>query len=238
MEMDNHHDDYVAAWLGDLGRDLPHQEQLHWKSHNIAPCGGISAVFSRRQLLAEFADSDRAEHQFKHRYRKLAEDSPKKLGWPLFLPLSEQDSHYFDSLRVPTKEEQKDFDEVVLALTKLLVDSLNEKELRSLIPEAQGGETVEGISRLEIVLVSRNVEGSKEQIAFLRSLQNLRSSGTAHRKGKKYRKVAAQFEIDSRSLLVVFEGILQRGVEFLEFLDTAVRDGVSNKQAKSANSSA
>ena len=29
MTMDNHHDDRVVAWLGDLGRYLPDEEQLH-----------------------------------------------------------------------------------------------------------------------------------------------------------------------------------------------------------------
>ena len=30
MAIDNHHKDYVSAYLGDLGRDLPEAEQNHW----------------------------------------------------------------------------------------------------------------------------------------------------------------------------------------------------------------
>ena len=40
MAIDNQHDDKVCAWLGDLGRDLPYQERLHWRAHNIPPLGG------------------------------------------------------------------------------------------------------------------------------------------------------------------------------------------------------
>jgi len=45
MSLDNHLDDYVVAWLGDLGRDLPYQEQLHWRSHNVAPTGRVSSLW-------------------------------------------------------------------------------------------------------------------------------------------------------------------------------------------------
>lgn len=61
MYLDNHHDDKVCAWLGDLGRDLPYEEQLHWRAHNIPPEGGVSATYFKRQLLAQFTDSDRSE---------------------------------------------------------------------------------------------------------------------------------------------------------------------------------
>jgi len=45
----------------------------------------------------------------------------------LFKPLAEEDGHYFKTLRVPLTKEQKEFDEQVLALTKIFIDSLNEK---------------------------------------------------------------------------------------------------------------
>lgn len=89
ITMDNHHDDRVVAWLGDLGRDLPYEEQLHWRSHNIPPTGGVSETFFRRQLLAQFTDSDRPEHLFQQRFRELSEMCEKHLGWLL---LSSADS--------------------------------------------------------------------------------------------------------------------------------------------------
>lgn len=35
IEIDNHHKDCVIVYLGDIGRDLPEQEQVYWKSFNI-----------------------------------------------------------------------------------------------------------------------------------------------------------------------------------------------------------
>ncbi|HID30172.1 MAG TPA: hypothetical protein EYP19_09225, partial [Desulfobacterales bacterium] len=66
--LDNHHDDKVCAWLGDLGQDLPYEEQLHWRAHNISLKGGVSETYFKRQILAQFTDSDRTEHLFTQRY--------------------------------------------------------------------------------------------------------------------------------------------------------------------------
>lgn len=226
MTMDNHHEDRVVAWLGDLGRDLPYEEQLHWRSYNIPPAGGVSETFFRRQILAQFADSERPEHVFKSRYQELAEACNKKLGWMLLLPLAQEDAHYFEAVRVPASDEQKDFDDLVLALTKILVDSLNEKELNKLIPVVEQGEIKGSIARLEKALVAHGIKDYDGHITFLRGLQNLRSSGTAHRKGSNYRKIAEEFGVDSDTLRNVFHGILTKGLLFLEFLERVVRRGV------------
>ena len=225
MMMDNHHVDRVIAWLGDLGRDLPYEEQLHWRSFNIPPSGGVSKTFYKRQILAEFADSDQPEHVFKYQYREFSETSKKELGWPFLLPLAKEDAHFLEVVHVPATDGQKDFDELILGLTKILVDSLNEKELNHFIPASEIGEIKGSIARLEKVLSTKGVAGFEKHIKFLRDLQKLRSSGTAHRKGSNYQKIAAELEIDNQSLRTVFEGILVKGTEFLKFLGDLVRSG-------------
>jgi len=225
MQMDNHHTDRVVAWLGDLGRDLPHEEQLHWRSFNVPPSGHISKTFYKRQILAEFADSDQPEHIFKQQYRDFAEISKKKLGWFFLLPLAREDSHFFEAIRIPANDEQKDFDELILGLTKILVDSLNEKELNKFIPPSEIGEIKGSISKLERALSEKGIEGFQHDIKFLRDLQNLRSSGTAHRKGSNYRKIAEELGIDNQSLRVVFDGILANGIQLLRQLKDLVESG-------------
>jgi hypothetical protein len=223
MTLDNHHDDQVCVWLGDLGRDLPYEEQLHWRSHNIAPSGGMSETFLRRQIDAEFADSDRPEHVFQMRYRDLATACEEILGWRLLLPLAHEDKHHFQCVRIPATDEQRDFDDLVLGLTKILIDSLNEKALNDLVPAATKEGLKGSISRLEAALTARGVGDCEEQIKFLRRLQDLRSSGSAHRKGSNYRKIAVDFGVDSQNLRSVFGGILRKALELLDFLTTVVR---------------
>lgn len=236
LTMDNHHHDRVIAWLGDLGRDLPYEEQLHWRSQNIPPTGGVSKTFFRRQILAQFADSDRPEHVFQQKYQNLAAVCRDCIGWSLLLPLTAEDAHHLQSLRIPSTDEQKDFDDLVQALTKILIDSLNEKALNALIPSQTLGAIKGSISRLEFAFRARGVSGFEPHIAFLRNLQELRSSGTAHRKGSNYRKIADEFQVDSRNLRAVFSGILAKALNLLDFLIAAARGGAlgSNSGATTA----
>lgn len=223
MQMDNHHADKVCAWLGDLGRDLPYEEQLHWRSYNIAPAGTVSDVYFKRQIMAEFADSDQPEHIFKNNYRKLHEACIQHLDWQLLLPLEKADRHYLAAIRIPTTEEQSDFDELILALTKILVDSLNEKKLNTLIPQLDRGNIKGSISRLEHALKACQVNEYEKHIQYLRNLQNLRSAGTAHRKGSNYKNIAEELGINDTSLNEVFTGILTKANALLLFLSNAAQ---------------
>jgi hypothetical protein len=226
LQIDNHHLDKVCVWLGDLGRDLPYEEQLHWKSHNIAPVGNVSDVYYRRQILAEFTDSNQQDHIFKERYSALNDVCKKILTWQLLLPLSQEDLHYLSLIRIPATEEQSDFDELILALTKILVDSLNEKQLNKLIPDKDRPNIKGSISRLEKVFQLLKINSYEEHIDFLRKLQNLRSTGVAHRKGSDYQKISDEFGITSSSLIAVFEEILRKANDLLEFLTKVVQDGL------------
>ena len=226
MAIDNQHADKVCAWLGDLGRDLPYQERLHWRAHNIPPLGKMSEIFYKRQILAQEIDTDRPDLLFKERYDELIEACKEHLGWQLLQPLHSGDQHHLDSLRIPAADEQRDFDELVLSLAKILIDSLHVKRLNSLLSEEQKEGVGEGsIALLEAVLASRNIEGASEHIAFLRQLQSLRSSSSAHRKGSKYRKVAKQFGIENQSLRDVFAGILWQALVVLNYFILLARSG-------------
>lgn len=224
LMMDNHHKDKVSVWLGDLGRDLPYSEQLHWKAHNIAPVGGISGTFLRRQILAKFANSDTVEHRFHEAYRSLQDTGAKKLGWCILVPPVSGDLHHLSGLRVPATNEQKTFDEQVLNLTKILIDYLNEKKLQTLVDRTGPDLKAGGINLLERVCNSQKIK-TDSNISFLRELQQLRSKGSAHRKGSDYQKVVAASGAATSNLAGVFERFLERGIEYLKFLESGIING-------------
>ena len=217
ISIDNHRDDVVVAWLGDLGRDLPFGEQLHWRAHNIAPIGQMSETFFGQQILCRWVDSDQLEHVFKREYQNLASTSQASLGWHFLLPLMKDDEHFLQALRIPANDEQKGFDELILALTKVLVDSINEKQMNALIPSDEIASVKGSISRLEKAWQNCSVVGGATHIQFLRDLQDLRSSGAAHRKGSNYKKNVEKHGVEEQPLGKVFRGILQKGLEFLKF---------------------
>jgi hypothetical protein len=225
--IDNHHDDIVCAWLGDLGRDLPYSEQVHWRQYNVPPTSGVSKTYFARQIGAQFTNSDRPEHIFKQRYDDLQKASQTHLGWQWLLPLRTADTHHLQSLRIPATDEQRDFDGLVLSLAKILIDSLNEESLKKLIPCGRREEIKDkkGISLLEGALNMNNLEGADAHIAFLRKLQNLRSSGSAHRKGKNYLKIAEHFDVENQSLRHVFANILSSASDTLDYFIALVSSG-------------
>lgn len=225
LNIDNHHDDKVCVWLRDIGLYLPYAEQLHWRAHNILPEGGISKTYFKRQILAEPTDSDRLEHLFKQRYHDLQEICRERLGWQLLLPLDADDDYHLQGLRIPADDEQSTFDELVLSLTKTLIDSLNEKHLNMLILDDQRAELKGSIARLEAALNSCNAEGAADCVSFLRKLQNLRSSSAAHRKGRSYRKIAKDFGVESQSLRDVFAEILCQALGVLDYFILLVQSG-------------
>lgn len=224
MQIDNHHDDKVIVLLRHLS-SLPYTEQLYWRGHNIQPEGDVSRTYFERNFKGLFTDSDRPEHVFKQTYRDLQTLSDKCLGWRILRPLNPGDEHHLKSLRIPSTDEQRDFDELALSLAKILIDSLNQKQLRKLVsPEYEENLNPEekehlkqSIGCLEIVLDACGVEDAANHISFLRKLQSLRSTGSAHLKGKKYQKIAKKFGIQSHSLRSVFAGILWQAVDVLDF---------------------
>ena len=226
MSIDNHHDDKVCVWLRNLGDDLPYKEQQYWRSFNFVSGTGISETYYSNRIAAIPADSDRPEHIFGDRYRDLAQVCERHLGWPLLRPLDKGDEYHLQNVRVPATNEQPEFDELVLGLSKILIDSLNVGQLNVLIPKDQleAMKDAKSIARLEAALSACGVDDADEHITFLRDLQSLRSSGPAHRRGREYRRIAAKFELDSQDKRTVFEGILWRAIIFLDYLIEIVGD--------------
>ena len=222
--IDNHHDDKVCAWLGDIGRSLPYREQRHWRTYNIPSTTDVSKIYRRRQLFCVATDSNRPEHVFQIRYQKLLETCQNHLGWQLLLPLERNDQYHLQNIRVPSSNEQPNFDGLVLSLTKILIDSLNEKKLKELIPD-EDCQHRGSISRLEAILNDRKASDASYHIEFLRKLQNLRSSGSSHRKGNNYEKALSHFKAESDDFKIVFEKILLESITFFDYLIDLVDRG-------------
>ncbi len=216
LRLDNNHPDHVMVFLGDLGH-LSYKEQLYWKSFGAATKGKMSYTNWARSIKGEFADPEKSDLFFKQRYGVFQEEWEKKFGWKFFRALDKKDEHYFKALRIPLTNEQKEFDEQVLSLVKIFIDSLNEKELEKGINIVK--KDAKGIDKLEEFLKSKRLVFA-EMIEFLRDLQDLRSTGVAHLKGSRYEKVKQEFSIGQKDLPQVFDDILIKCVRTLNTLET------------------
>lgn len=217
LNIDNNHPDYVVVWLYKLGRELPPGERAYWRSFNIAPDGrGISEVNYRRNILAEWTDAQAPDLVFKESYRRLAKKWEERFGWSLFRPLPEADAYCLSALRQVVVDDQAEFDLQVRNLTKVLVDSINEDKVVTRPPGKKENE--KGISKLQRFLEAEGLPSIDTHIGFLRDLQEVRSSGASHRKGRKYEKVAARLGIGKKSLPRMFDELLDRGTALLDWL--------------------
>lgn len=216
LRIDNNQAEHVIVFLADLGH-LPHDEQKYWRSFNIPPSGRMSDVHVKRNFLAEFTDAARADLVFKQSFERLQAEWQARFGWPLFLPLLPADRHHFVALRVPMTNEQAEFDGLVLSLTKILNDSINDKQLMAVgVPEEAGA----SIAKLAVFLQQQGLPNVDAHIKFLRDLQSLRSTGVGHRKGSKYDKAAAAVGIGAKPLALVFGELLGQAAAFLGELRT------------------
>ena len=193
-QIDNDLKSHVVVFLGDLGRDLPYEERLHWRQFNVAPESGISETNFKRSFLAQFTDAKAPDLTFRREYEKVAREWQKMHGWSLFLAPSPGDAHLLETIRIPVTNSQAELDEQIGNLTKLLVDSLNEKEL-----SARAGPLEEGtksIGKLAGFLERTHFPEGPSIVQLLRDLQTLRSTGSAHRKGSGYEKIIAKLGVD------------------------------------------
>lgn len=228
--IDNDLGSNVVVFLGDLGRDLPYEERLHWRAFNVPPERGVSETSYRRGFLGEFADAKATDLVFRREYENFAPAWEAAQGWPLFLPLAAEDAHLLQTVRVPVSSAQSEFDEQVITLTKLLVDSLNESELKKRVRGPN--EKAKGLGKLAAFLDETGFQQREWAMGFLKDLQNLRSTGSAHRKGKNYQKVIGRLGIQLTKKGSAFEKLLQTAVDVLRALRIHYCSGDVESRAK------
>ena len=210
------HKDMVSVYLGDLGRDLPVQEHSHWKQYNIATDARLSTNAVKRDFLCAFTQPEISDLKFKSNFKQFVNTWREQYQWDLFLPLSQNDEYNFKTLHLPITDGQEEFDHLVLSLVKTMIDSLNEKEI---VKQFKNPTDLKGgISKLEYWLSELNFPDYQQQIKFLRNLQELRSTGTGHRKGKGYEKAAGVFGLNTDNYVDVFDRILLQANAFILFL--------------------
>lgn len=215
-QIDNDLESHMVVFLGDLGRDLPYEERLHWRQFNVAPEGGVSETNFRRSFLAQFTDAQAPDLTFRREYDNIIREWEKVHGWSLFLTPSPGDAHLLDTIRIPVTNSQAELDEQIGNLTKLLVDSLNEKELAAHAGALEEG--TKGIGKLASFLETTQFTERQSVVQFLRDLQTLRSTGSAHRKGSGYEKITAKLGVDVTRKPDVVRRILEEAAAALRAL--------------------
>jgi hypothetical protein len=215
LRFDNNAKDHVSVFLGDLGQDLPTKEQEYWKSFNIFADGKkISRTNFNRNFMGNFSDPENPEHEFKYFFNVFQLKWFEKNKWYLFLPLSINDRHFFWSIRSMLTNEQSEFDSQILALAKVVIDSLNTEELRK--KTGISDPKIGSLNLLEKFLCDLGSQNLDKYISSLKSIQSIRSAGVAHRKGAQYEKIISKLKLNTNDFQTEFDNFLRDMVFFLK----------------------
>lgn len=237
LHIDNNNSDYVIVMLYDLGR-IPYKEQQYWRQFNILrpSNAGMSSTSFIRWICGNSCDPVNPDLKFKEEYSRINKQWYNRFGWYLFLPLTSEDSHRKETLHSLTKKNnEQEFEEQVLSLVKLTIDSLNQEEL--LKKSDIGKEKVikyleskkydslsnvtKGIERFEVFLLSNDIEAS-DIITFLKMVYALRSFDIAHRKSsdpKKRKNIVEYFGYETKSKREILDGIFSRFIDLFNMLE-------------------
>lgn len=225
--------DLVWAGLGDIARELPRDEQLYWRQHNVTP--ELKESDGPRPFLSsEEIQPEASKDHLLDTMNELNRVWTKRVGSPLFKELALGDEYCQRSLHVPFSEETKEFDEQILSMAKLFNDSIDLSGSRD--GSASGDR--EGLIALLETFLEKSFGvpqlNAQHWVKPLRELQKVRSKGAAHPRGREYSKIATKCRFGSWNNKAYVVGLMDRIAEMLEILTNVAARTEADGLGKSA----
>lgn len=204
----------VMLYLGDLGRDLPASERAHFLAHEISPSDqSVSATALAQDFFNSFDAPMGPVTAFLEARKELDEAWEEKFGNSLFRTLHPDEGDMEKLVYIPSGNGRRELDSVILNLTKLCVDYIDESRL-------ERADSPGGINRLKATLER---EGVKVSLSPLRDLQSIRSASMAHAKGSKYEKLKGSLLTGDNPADI--ERLVGRLTAMMSELAAALREG-------------
>jgi hypothetical protein len=224
MDVDNAH--LIVVALGDLGRYLPYLEQKHFRVFNTVSEEGFSPSFLDRNFRNRPTRPQQPDTKFRDQFEYVQKAWVERFGWPLFRPLTDDDAHAYQSLHRLATDSQKEFDDQVAALQKVVVESINEPEVVGRIQDPPSDLKNRGsIGKLAALL--SEVDSTSEHVQPMRALLGLQDlrGGVAHRKDtSNYARGLATLGIEGMNRVLGFDQVLRQVAGFLFYLEENVID--------------
>lgn len=197
IELDLNHGDYVFAYLGDLGRDLPESEYPHWLAYNVLTDEGLSENTIKRDFLGLFTEATNPDFVFRCAFERTKNKWFEKYGWDLFMELTDDDKYCYQNAIMPLVNEQHEFDSLCLTLSKIAIDSINVERIKN-ADAAIGSDNKGSLNVLQDFLINEGLDTKSVDsiIGNMRIVQSLRSQLTGHRKSIDIEKTYKKFGID------------------------------------------
>lgn len=210
LRVDTDMRDYVAVLLVDLAK-LDYNEQMYWRSANIKPDEDttISKTACNRWYGGQVATPVAPDAILVQKYREFYTHWEAQIGWHLFIQSPEDKQSELYSIHMLSDEDnEKEFFEQILVVSKLFIESLNVNQFPKLDKEEN-----RGLNRFNAYMKQNGIDASG-MIEFLRYIQRLRSAKAAHN-GKVEKKVSEYFGFDKSSYGFILGSIYATLVQIL-----------------------
>lgn len=179
VEIDNTDPSRVMVFLGDLGRDLPESERRHFLSYEMSPADQhISADVAARDFFNMWVGPEGPVSKLLLARESLNDSWMQAFGTNLYREYHEDDASIEQRVKVPQAGDEEGFETVIISLSRILVDYIDESQFK-------GSEKSGGLNKLQEFLGERGITCDLKP---LRILQELRSTGVAHSKGRHYER--------------------------------------------------
>ena len=205
----------IMVYLGDL-KGLPLEELLYFRGYNI-PCPRkfITDDRYRRDFLVEFTEPTELEHHLKTNLVDLNKAFQKQFQFPLFKLDRAEVKINLKQIRIPLTREMKEYNDIVLAMNKVFVESISSKELKQVIKDI---DKVKGFKSLKILeeFLTQEFPNLTTHIKFLFHLNDLRSTDAAHLSGKNYQDFLIEHNFKENETVEIVEWLLKGILVFLK----------------------
>jgi hypothetical protein len=195
-------------------RDLPYEEQLHWKQYNEPPKGPISERAHKTDFKGEWSDDYDPLLSLKRKLGDLA--GAKTPWWKL------RSSDLPDKAHYPVTTSPDEWADEILHLDQLLVEGFDEKALRARCGEADLRIRSLGLIERCLVQYGFDDERAHELVQPLKDLHELRSKVKGHASGSDAKMLRQAAIKEHGTLRNHYQALVQKCDESLAAITTAL----------------
>jgi hypothetical protein len=177
-------DDKVIVWLGDLGR-IPYEEQIHWKTENVPPKGGMEKNFIDQQMNNIFVEKILPEKWLFRLIKQANEKILRKYDECIFNELSDADATIKSSFLIPVKNNIDEYKEFLIQFCKITVETINKNLIKQNVTDSSKllndkGEQLASIAQLSVFFEEKSLKYGMKLIEAIKLLYNSRNKLAGH----------------------------------------------------------
>ena len=205
----------VHAYICDL-RYLSYQEQLHWKSHNEEPRGGISKRAYENDFEGTWGSEATPLERILHTLRQWNERNTD--WWQI------KDEALLVTINTPVSSSKDEWAQSFLGLSIAVIENFKAKSIQAILRQEKIAfeKSDRTLTLLEKLLQSRgSVEGDKTRLEGLRQAQLIRSKIQSHSRGTEATEIARNALLEHGTYREHFNKVCDQISDELEKIEEA-----------------